>query len=139
MLAGANVLVVEDEAIIALELCLAIEDADGVVVGPAATTGEALMLIANASGAGMPIAVAVLDTDLADRDVTPVVLRLHENGIPMIIRSAVGLPAAVHALHPDIPWLPKPSESGRVVLAVAETISLGSSHGLFKPHAMGYV
>ena len=123
MLAGANVLIVEDEVHVVLDLSAAVEEADGVVVGPAATTQEALMLIANAPGVGMPISAAVLGSDLADRDVIPVVLRLRESGIPMIVHSTVGLPAAVQALYPDIPWLPKPYESGRIVEALALAIS----------------
>ncbi len=126
MLAGANVLVVEDEMLIALELALAIEDARGVVVGPASTTREALMLIANAPDARMPITAAILDVNLADRDVTPVVMLLRRNDVPVIIRSAVRLPAAVQASYPDIPWLAKPCETGRVIQALAVAIRSGA-------------
>lgn len=41
MLHRAKILIVEDEAVIALHLAMIIEDQDGQVVGPAASVAEA--------------------------------------------------------------------------------------------------
>jgi DNA-binding response OmpR family regulator len=53
----AKILIVEDEAVIALHLAMVIEDQDGQVVGPAASVAEATEMIA----AGVIIEGAVLD------------------------------------------------------------------------------
>jgi DNA-binding response OmpR family regulator len=53
------IFIAEDEPYIALDLALAVEDADGLVVGPAASVEEALALLA----AG-PVDRAILDVNL---------------------------------------------------------------------------
>ena len=45
MLDRSAILVTEDEPLVALDLVLAIEEADGTVVGPTSTVREALALI----------------------------------------------------------------------------------------------
>ena len=60
-LRGARILVVEDEAFIALDLVMAIEDAGAIAVGPAATVAEALELISFDPPDG-----AILDVNLPD-------------------------------------------------------------------------
>lgn len=67
VLNGALVLLAQDEPFIALDLALAIEDAGGEVVGPAASVTEALALIE-----ARPIVAAILDVNLIDGDITPV-------------------------------------------------------------------
>ena len=66
-LSRCNILIVEDQAIIALDLESAVEEANGQVIGPASTVREALKLLhAN------EVDAAILDANLPDGDVTPV-------------------------------------------------------------------
>jgi len=58
-----RILIVEDEALIALALADGLEDAGHAVVGPAATMAEALALC---EGAAAPPELAVLDVNLAE-------------------------------------------------------------------------
>jgi DNA-binding response OmpR family regulator len=111
MFAGISILVVEDEAMLALDLACAIEDLDGKVVGPVATVAEALSLLASE-----PVAAAVLDANLLDRDVTPVVLALIEKAVPFVVQTGKGLPDELAAVRPDIPVVFKPARP-EVVLA----------------------
>ena len=67
MLDQCAVLIVEDNFLIAISLAEAVQDAGGTVVGPASTTTEALSLLDQHQ-----VRAAILDVDLADRDVEPV-------------------------------------------------------------------
>lgn len=105
MLNGALILVAEDEPFIALDVALAIEDAGGVVVGPASSVKEALLLIEARS-----IAAAILDVNLIDGDITPVAEEILRLGIPAIFQSGIGLPAELAARYPALvihtkPWV----------------------------------
>ena len=66
MLNQVSVLIVENEPFIALDLATAVEEARGKVIGPARSVREALMLIERHL-----VQAAVLDVNLSDRDVTP--------------------------------------------------------------------
>lgn len=91
------VLVAEDEPFIALDLALAIEDAGGEVVGPAASAKEALILLKKHT-----VAAAILDVNLIDGDISPVVEYLVERGVPLILQTGVGLPADLAARYPGL-------------------------------------
>jgi DNA-binding response OmpR family regulator len=84
------ILIVEDEPLIAMCLADAVECMKGLVVGPAASVKEALVLIERHA-----IAAAILDANLSDRDVTPVALLLTKLRVPFIVHTAVGLPAGL--------------------------------------------
>jgi len=112
MLREKSILIVEDNVYLALDLSLAVEEANGRVVGPAGTVAEALRLLEEEGH----IAAAVLDARLADLDVTPVVIALAKKGVPYVIHSGTGLPAGIAELHPDCPVLVKPLHSD-VILA----------------------
>jgi len=105
VLKQARVLVAEDEPFIALTLALAIEDAGGVVVGPVGTVREAMALLQSGR-----VSAAILDVNLADGDVFPVLELLIGLGKPLIVQSAVGLPARFSdRLPPNVihtkPWV----------------------------------
>ena len=103
MLTNQSILIVENNVYLALDLSQAVEEINGQVVGPVGTVAEALDLLKAQAVAG-----AILDSQLADRDVTPVVLVLADKGIPYIIHTATGLPPGVARLHPEAPLLTKP-------------------------------
>lgn len=104
------ILVAEDEPFIALDLVLAIEDAGGTAVGPASRVREALDLLA-----GNPVAGAILDVNLIDGEITPVVEYLVAAGIPFILQTGIGLPPALATQFPDLPVRIKPNASARLV------------------------
>ena len=85
-LSRCNVLVVEDQAIIALDLQAALEDAGAHVIGPAATVGKALDLLPAS------VHAAILDANLPDGDVTPVAEELIERGVPFLINTGAAVP-----------------------------------------------
>jgi DNA-binding NtrC family response regulator len=78
MLAGSRVLVVEDEALIAMSISAMLTEADGVPVGPASSVREARQLIRDVT----VLDAAVLDVNLADGAVTPILEALSARGIP---------------------------------------------------------
>jgi CheY-like chemotaxis protein len=101
-LTGRKILVVEDEALVAMLVEDALLDAGAEVIGPAATVAEALRLLQ----AARPDA-AVLDLNLAGETSTPVADVLAAAGVPFVVATgygADGLPPA----HAAVPVLAKP-------------------------------
>jgi DNA-binding response OmpR family regulator len=118
-LSGARVLVVEDEPFIAFDLVMAIEDAGGQAIGPASTVQDALDLIA-----GMPPDGAILDVNLPDGNIGPVLEALR--GITgVIVHTGVGLPPELRAAYPDVPVFSKPTAPGTLVNRLANSITRG--------------
>src|SRR5689334_13393663 len=100
---GRNVLVVEDEFLIALDLCQTLEMEGCRVLGPAPTVEEALRLIERADPS--PDAV-VLDINLGGVRAVPVADALAARGIPFLAATAYhDLPEPVFA---GVPVLSKP-------------------------------
>lgn len=110
MLKEHPILIVEDDPLIAMGLADAVVSAEGFVVGPVASVKEALLLIGQQRIAG-----AILDANLADRDVTPVALQLAEQGVPFVIHSAGGLPAGLAILLKQVAVVLKPEAPDLVV------------------------
>ncbi|HEV7691096.1 MAG TPA: response regulator [Hyphomonadaceae bacterium] len=108
-LAGARILVVEDEPFIAMDLMLAIEDAGGKAVGPATSVREALELIETQA----PDA-AVLDVNLPDGHVGAVIEALPRT-TAIVVHTGVGLPDEIRAARPDIPVFSKPTPPIRLL------------------------
>jgi DNA-binding NtrC family response regulator len=115
MLTDQSILIVEDNVYLALDLSQAVEEMRGNVVGPVGTVAEALDLLS-----GQRVAGAVLDSQLSDRDVTPVVLVLTDKGVPFVIHTATGLPPGVARLHPDTPLLVQPLHAEAIVTGLLE-------------------
>ncbi len=74
-----RVLIVEDEAVVAMELTRVLTEAGAKVVGPAGTIEEALDLMAD-----HPIDRAVLDVNLGGRSIAPVAEALTGRRIPFV-------------------------------------------------------
>jgi len=114
------VLVAEDEPFIALDLALAIEDADGEVVGPAASVKEALALLAKRS-----VDAAILDVNLVDGDISPVVEYLVDHGVPLILQTGVGLPEDLAARFPALIVNIKPTIATALVKQLEAVLASG--------------
>ncbi|WP_338664966.1 PAS domain-containing protein [Pararoseomonas sp. SCSIO 73927] len=91
-LAGLCVLVVEDEALVAVEVADALAAAGCRIIGPAGTLEEGL---AAARGAGA-LDAAVLDMKLGGRPVLPLADELAARGVPMIFTTGYGEPPPGH-------------------------------------------
>ncbi len=102
-LKGARVLIVEDEPFIALDIAYGVEQAGGVVVGPATSVAEALRLIE----AERPDA-AIVDVDLPDGSIEPVLSVLRPS-VPVVVHTGVGLPFALRQAYPDLEVFRKPT------------------------------
>lgn len=113
---NAAVLIVEDEAFVALDLALSVEDAGGNVIGPAGTIREALALC------GTQISGAILDVHLPDGDVGPILHELMARGIPVVVQTGGGLPNRLKEAYPDLPVLTKPNDPMRVVARLCEAM-----------------
>ena len=95
MLNRAPILIVEDELLIALELQLLVEDAEGQVVGPVGSANAALALLQTCV-----VAAAILDVQLTDGDATPIADALAARGVPTVFQSAVNLPSHLQLRYP---------------------------------------
>jgi DNA-binding response OmpR family regulator len=115
MFSEAPVLIAEDNLYIALDLSNAVEDMDGRVVGPASTLAEALQLLRQ-----NPVAAAILDCQLGDRDAVPLARMLARRRVPFVIHTAMPVPTIICALHPDIPVLVKPVQPKAVLTCLLD-------------------
>ena len=118
MLKRSAILIAEDEPIIALDLALAVQEADGEVVGPAATVKEALALLETRNVLG-----AILDVNLADRDISPVAVYLLNRGIPIILQTGTSIPPELAARFPDLVVRTKPNRAHQLVTELASMIT----------------
>jgi len=123
VLTGSLVLVAEDQIFIAMDLALAVEDAGGEVAGPVASVENALALIEK-----RPITAAILDFNLTDGDITPVVMLLLDANIPIIIQSGVGIPPELAIRFPNLVVYIKPYDSADLVSKLAVLIAAKRSH-----------
>ena len=124
MLSGSKVLIVEDEALIAMEMADAVAAADGVVVGPFNTVRAALRSLQKELVGG-----AILDANLTDSDITPVALFLAKRRIPAVVYTGIGLPADLRAACPDFPVVLKPFGTERVIDRLSALMGEGPAAG----------
>jgi DNA-binding response OmpR family regulator len=113
MLAGARVLLLEDDFFTALELAEAIETSGGFVVGPYATVAVALRALES-----VPLDGAILDVNLADRDATPVATLLVERGVPVVLNTADALPPSLEPLAARVQVIRKPAHPSLAMAAL---------------------
>ena len=104
-----RVLIVEDEALVAMELARVLTEAGAQVVGPAGNIEEALDLVSR-----KPIDRAVLDINLGGRLVTPVARALTAKAIPFVYLTGYQEPGVS-----DGPVLRKPATPELLLGALA--------------------
>lgn len=103
-----SVLIVEDEAMIAMDLEMSLADMGWRVVGPTAHVDQALRLLEAES-----VGVGLLDFSLVNETTEPVALALIEKDIPVIFLSGDGVARRPQALsHCQV--LSKPVDITRV-------------------------
>jgi len=104
-LLGKRVLIVEDEALLALELQFAFEDEGAQVIGPALSLMKAVEAVAHAP----EIDFAVLDVDLAGEDVSPIAEMLLQRGVAFLFHTGHGSRSHLTQLYPGTITLMKPT------------------------------
>jgi DNA-binding response OmpR family regulator len=124
-LRGKQVLVVEDEAIIAMLLEDELLEAGAWVIGPAASIDEALQLIETAMADGGLNAV-VLDIKVDGEMVSPIAERLATLGVPFLFATGYdrGCDTGGHTV---APVLHKPLGPRELIVAV-EALSSAMQH-----------
>ena len=80
-------------------------------VGPVSTTSEARRLIKQ----GPALNAALLDVNLGDGLVAPVLEALNARGIPTVVYSGGAIPGDVRQRHPDLIALSKPVLPARLI------------------------
>lgn len=124
MLAGHHVLVVEDEALVALAISDLLTEAEGVPVGPAASVCEARRLIHETRF----LDAALLDVNLSDGSVTPVLEALSARGIPTVVYTGGVVPEDVRQRHPELLALSKPVLPARLIGELRKLIRNSRPH-----------
>jgi len=120
-MSSIRVLVVEDEALIAIDIAQHLIDAGFRVVGPATSVAKALELIAK-NGCD----VAVLDFNLRSETAEPIAHELQGRGTPFIFLSGISrerLPASIG----NATLLAKPAHSAMLVAALHQSINLAEN------------
>ena len=115
-LSGRRLLVIEDEPLVALDLIACIEDADGVVVGPAGSEKHALQLIETET-----VDAALLDANLHGKPVDRIAAALTGRNIPFVFVSGHnrdGLPAPFAKM----PLVGKPFTHAQIVDTVGNLL-----------------
>ena len=115
---GHHVLIVEDEAVIALELEDTLRDAGYEVVGPAASVDAAMVCL----GDDRVLAGAVLDINLGNEDVFSVADALSASRVPFLFltgHSNTVLPSR----HEKRPVIRKPYLAAALLATLASTIA----------------
>jgi CheY-like chemotaxis protein len=103
-LLGKRILIVEDEALVALNLQFAFEDEGAEVIGPAQSLVDALEAVTHVG----EIDLAVLDVDLAGENVYPVAELLRQRGVPFAFHSGHGSRSKLASLFPGTTTFIKP-------------------------------
>lgn len=111
-LLGKRVLIVEDEALLALELQFAFEDEGAEVIGPAMSLDMALGVVALHD----EIDYAVLDVDIAGKEVYPVAAILQQRGVPFLFHTGHGSRSQLAAMFPGAVTCIKPAMPNALVL-----------------------
>lgn len=84
-LAGRRILIVEDESLVAMLLETILEDMGCTPIGPASSIDEGLRLVSSEQLDG-----ALLDVNVAGRQIFPVAEALRERGVPFVFSTGYG-------------------------------------------------
>lgn len=120
-----RVLIVEDEILTGIDLAGEIEDAGGLAIGPSASIRDALSVIETGD-----VTAAILDVTVRDGETTRVATHLIGRGIPFIVYTGGGLPPRLRTSFGDAPVHIKPTNSRRLISALATEIACARTRGV---------
>ena len=132
MLRGSRILIVEDEAMVALELQMILIDQEATVVGPYSNLHETLLNL------NQTIHCALLDIDLHGTPVFAVTDRLVVSGVPFAFLSGGNIHIIPEAYR-YAPLIRKPFAEADVLATVTALIEMDASNrmGRFQRHGCG--
>jgi ActR/RegA family two-component response regulator len=116
MLEDKPVLIVQDNIYLALDLCSAVEQLQGRVIGPVGSVADAMAILDSEV-----VAAAVVDCELPDGAVTPLVEALCKMGVPFVVQSA-NVPPEIAMIRPSVPVLVKPIQARDVASILAHEV-----------------
>ena len=116
-LAGCNILIVEDEYLLAEELRAELEDEGAQVIGPAGTVQEALALVRDTRH----LDGAVLDLNLGGEPSCPVAQALTERGAPLVFATGYDLSVLPPRFAP-VPRCEKPLNMRRLTAELRRAV-----------------
>lgn len=114
---SANILVVEDEFLVAMQIETVLREAGWGVTGPAGTLASAMTLARSAACDG-----AVLDVNLRGERVDEVAVILSERGIPFLFVSGYGREHLPQTFRDNAVFLAKPWSDQTLVRAVRDLL-----------------
>jgi len=120
-LKGLSILVVEDEAVIAIETACMVVQAGGTVVGPAYSLDEAFAAIADIEVDG-----ALLDINLRTEKVFSLADALADRGVPIVFVTGEIWPV-IPERHAGCRRIGKPIHESKVVAALSAAIADGKA------------
>ena len=115
-LAGKLVLIIEDEALIALNVESCLQDA-----GAAVVVANSIALAQSALDEGTPFDVAVVDFLLADGNASTLIQVLSERGIPVVVTTGDEVDRGQPALSKAVAILQKPHTESDLINAITKT------------------
>ncbi len=115
---GAAILLIEDEAIVAMDIKFALNDAGADVLGPAASLSDALSLAQETPR----IDGAILDIDLEGEHVFQLADLLVSRSVPFLFHTGGPCVAEVETRFPDTPLLRKPVAVEDLLLSLVDRI-----------------
>ena len=116
-LGGKQVLIVEDEQILAFDYATALAIGGAAILGPAVSCSTALEILHRHR-----VDAVVLDTRLSDRDCYPVAEYLHDMRIPFMFVSGYEH-SVVRKAFARRPFLAKPFNGAQLVAAIELLVS----------------
>lgn len=114
MLDGKTILIVEDEAILALDLTFAMEDMGASVMGPCHRLRKALEV-----ACGAQIDGAILDVDLAGEAVFPLADDLARREVPFVFHTGRHNPSELSSRYAGVVVCTKPTAPEHVARTLA--------------------
>ena len=125
VLAGRNVLIVEDEVFVSMDIAFTLETAGARIAG-ATSIAAALRLLNEADRSGERFDAASLDVIIRGQTTMRVAAALRERGVPFLVHTAHALSCAALIETLDAPVLPKPALPEAVASALADLLTAGT-------------
>ena len=116
-LKGSNILIAEDEALVAMDLLDMVEAAGGNVIGPCSSVMACETALQNSE----PVA-AILDVRLGKDEVFDVAEKISGKGISIVFHSGHAEAEAILKRFPQARFLPKPASERQLLGALVAVI-----------------
>jgi len=113
-----HILVVEDEILVAMNLCMEFETHGAHIIGPAGTLAHASELV----DASPIIDVAVLDVHLSGEEVFPVADKLIQRNVPLIFHTGHEKEKNLNDRYPGMPVFIKPGNIENLIRRTLDSV-----------------